>query len=120
MQLKPQGHSLIRESTVTTVHLRTDYIDEDVAIRSAAYPNGSTALILEDPVTGEQVAVATVALAALPAAGNVYIKDYSENSGMLAALQRAGIVGEVVDLVQSGFVTVHEVKLLVSVPELAQ
>ena len=96
---------------MSTVTLDAHYINGEVAIRAATYPNGSTALLLID-TDGEQLGVATVALDELPGDGNVFIKDWSENSGLLAALQRAGIVGPVIRDIPTGFVTVYEVELI--------
>lgn len=62
-------------------------------VEKTAYGNGRTALVLRDALDGEQVAVATVNLPGVPVGpGEVFIKDYSENEGMLAALERAGVV----------------------------
>jgi hypothetical protein len=58
---------------------------------------------------------ATVALEQLPAEGHVFIKDWSENSGMLASLQAAGVIGDVVRVIPTGFVVAHEVPLLMEV-----
>jgi hypothetical protein len=55
--------------------------------------NGHTALFLYDAKNGEPVATATVNLRDFSLQPNqVFIKDYSENKGMLAALQNAGII----------------------------
>lgn len=94
------------------VNINSAYINQDVVITKTTYPNGSTALVLKG-VAGEQLAVATVALSELPGEGNVFIKDWSENEGILKALQDAGVVGPVIRSVPTGFVTAQEVKLLV-------
>jgi len=89
------------------------YIDEENAcVRKATYPNGSTALRLLTP-DGETLAVATVALDILPDEGNVFIKNWSENEGILESLQDAGVVGPVIRELPTGFVKAQEVKLLV-------
>lgn len=93
------------------VTLDANHIHGEIVIRAATYPNGSTALLLLD-TDGEQLGVATLALDELPGDGNVFIKDWSENSGLLAALQRAGIVGPVIRDIPTGFVTVYEVELI--------
>jgi hypothetical protein len=94
-----------------TIRVSTQYISEDAVIERRTYPNGSTALCL-DGLDGEHLAVATVALEQLPAKGNVFIKDWSENTGMLACLQDAGVIGDVVRVIPTGFVVAHEVPLL--------
>lgn len=99
---------------MTTVYLDADYITGDVTIEATTYGNGTTALLLVDEY-GERLGVATVALDEVPAAGNVYVKSWSENAGLLEALQRAGVVGDVVREIPSGFVTVYEVPLRIAV-----
>jgi hypothetical protein len=94
-----------------TVHLDAPYIKGEVVIRKSTYPNGSTALLL-DSTNGEPLAVATVALDVLPDDGNVFIKSWSENEGLLDSLQRAGVVGPVIRSVPTGFVSAQEVKVL--------
>jgi hypothetical protein len=94
-----------------TIHVSTQYINEDAIIARRTYPNGSTALCL-DGLDGEHLAVATVALEQLPAEGHVFIKDWSENAGMLACLQGAGVIGDVVRVIPAGFAVAHEVPLL--------
>ncbi len=77
----------------------------------------SVAIRLFLSTTGEPVATATVCLAPeWPAReGHVWIKDYSENQGMLDALTEAGIIEPTGVAVQNGFVTIPEAKLLVEV-----
>ena len=93
------------------------YIDEENAwVRRATYPNGSTALSLLTP-DGEILAVATVALDILPDEGNIFIKNWSENEGILESLQGAGFVGPVIREVPTGFVRAQEVKILAGVED---
>ena len=86
----------------------------DCVIEQTTYANGRTALILVNPQDREDlVAVATVNLPDVPLKpGEVFIKDYSENQGMLAALEKAGIVQATGQTVQSGFAEVSVAKLL--------
>jgi hypothetical protein len=98
----------------TTIDVSTRYISEKAVIERRTYPNGSTALCL-DSLSGEHLAVATVALEELPAEGHVFIKDWSENKGILECLQSAGVVGEVVREIPTGFVVAQEVPLLLEV-----
>ena len=77
------------------------------------YPNGRPALYLVDAQTRETVAVATADLPeALLAPGEVFIKDHSENRGMLAALQQAGVVKATGAAVRSGFAEIPVAALL--------
>ncbi len=81
-------------------------------IRVSTYSNGRTALLLEDAKTGDSIAVATANLPHEPLEpGQVFIKDHSENQGMLAALEKAGIVKATGETVQSGFVQVPKATL---------
>lgn len=74
-------------------------------------------LTFNDPeMDGMEVpmAVATVNIPMFPPAENeVYIKDYSENEGMLEALEEAGIVKRTGRSVSTGFVSIPICKLLV-------
>ncbi|HTU17854.1 MAG TPA: DUF4313 domain-containing protein, partial [Gemmataceae bacterium] len=85
----------------------------ECVIEQRAYGNGRTALVLVDAKDREEVAVATVNLPEAPLKpGEVFIKDYSENEGMLAALEKAGIVQVTGETVRSGFVEVPVAKVL--------
>lgn len=83
---------------------------DDVTIERAAYGDGSPALRLwcEDG----PLATATVFLShATPAEGCVWIKDYSENEGMLASLIEAGVIEATGRVERAGFVPVWEARL---------
>ncbi len=73
------------------------------------------ALFLVERATGEQYATATVyvegATEALPA-DHVLIKDYSENAGMMGALQYAGIALNTGRSARTGYVDVPVARLL--------
>lgn len=89
----------------------------------AQYGNGQPALILNDAEDGSRVAVASVNLEEMdliPPPGHIYIKDYSENEGMLDCLVDAGIVEDTGKRVPLHFVDVPLCKLLIEVPEVAQ
>lgn len=77
------------------------------------YPNGRAALYLVDAQTRETVAVATADLPEVPLeSGEVFIKDHSENRGMLAALEQAGVVKATGAAVRSGFAKIPVAALL--------
>jgi hypothetical protein len=99
---------------VTSIDLKTRHINETVVVRKATYPNGSTALVLTAQ-NGEPLGNATVALEELPAEGNIFIKDWNGNAGILGALQQLGIVGPVIRTVPAGFCEAHEVELLTEI-----
>lgn len=79
----------------------------DCVVQKRQYDNGRPALQLIDAEDGSPVATATVNLPDLPAGPNtVFVKDYSENAGMLEALVAAGVVKPTGQTVRSGFVEV--------------
>jgi Domain of unknown function (DUF4313) len=85
----------------------------DCVVEKSQYGNGRPALILNDAHDGEQIAVATVNLPNVAAGPNeVFIKDYSENEGVLKALLEAGVVKLTGETVSSGFVAIPKVELL--------
>ena len=96
-------------------HIKSKYADDDVFIEAGRYHDGTMAirLVLD---TGQPVLVPTVCLSHLnikPAEGNVFIKNWSENEGILESLQESGILGESVAQHKTGFVTADECKLLI-------
>lgn len=75
--------------------LKTQYLNDKGYLRLGKYPNGDTALQFFSR-TGEPLATCTVNLEAYghrPQPGNIIVKDYAENKGMLRALQEEGVVG---------------------------
>lgn len=79
------------------------------------YADGSTAVQVLG-TDGEPILTATTCLAAYgeaPRDGHVFVKDWSENEGTLAALVAAGVVGEPVRKVPAGYATAYECELLV-------
>lgn len=70
-------------------------------------------LILNDAHSGKQVAVATVNLPDVTADRyEVFIKDYSENEGMLKALVEAGVVAATGRTIRAGFAEIPRAVLL--------
>ena len=85
----------------------------ECVVKKTTYYNGATALILNDAHTGEEVTVATVNFPSVATGANeVFIKDYSENVGVLAALQEAGFVKTTGGYVDTGFVRIPRCELL--------
>ena len=78
---------------------------QEVRIEHARYGNGDPALRIWDEESGEVEHVATVNLehyGIRPGPGNVIIKAYSEGLGWTEALQRAGVVGKIVQMIGVG------------------
>jgi hypothetical protein len=87
------------------------FLNTKCAVAVTRYRNGQTALILRH--RKEDFAVASVAMQRMHPNGCVWVKDYSENEGMVKALVGAGVIApEIMDSQQSGFVTVHAYRLL--------
>lgn len=84
-----------------------------------AYANNQrTCIWLVDADTGEMILAATVNIPDWHLPENyVLIKDYSENHGILAVLEEAGIVNGTGRMVPSGWVEAHECRLLLSAEE---
>lgn len=92
---------------------RMRFQDLDCAVTFAQYSNGRVALLLHD-ADGDELAVATVNVPDVALGANeVLVKDYSENKGMLASLEEAGIVRRTDRTVQSGFVALPVCELLI-------
>ena len=81
-----------------------------VVVRSRYKNNGNLALMLEDMGGGAPIAVITVNTNEILPADQAYVKDYSENSGMLEALKASGLVEEILGEKVLGWVTVPLVK----------
>lgn len=80
--------------------------------------NGHTALLLYDAKTGEPVATASLNMPHVPLAPNqVFIKDYSENAGMLNALEEAEIVRVSGVYIPTGIGSLPVCELLIPPPE---
>jgi len=85
----------------------------DAVLEFGKYRNNRTAIECIDPEDGESIAVATVNLPDSPLNDDeVFIKDYSENEGILSSLIANNIVSDPIDVIPSGFVVVYKCKLL--------
>ena len=83
------------------------------ALKWGKYSNGRPALLLVDAVNGEPIAKATVNLPDEPLLpGEVFIKNWHENEGMLKALEKYGIV-EPIGMVDTGRTKAIKCRLLV-------
>lgn len=93
------------------------YKNYDCVLRSSRYNyGGGIALQLFDANDGELISVCTVNLPEEELGENeVFIKDYSENEGMVNFLVNEGIIELTGETVQSGFVSVPKARLLIEV-----
>jgi hypothetical protein len=85
--------------------VKVRFLDWDCDVVLGEYSNGNTSIELFDEVDGP-IAVATVNLDVSLPNDQAYIKNYSENEGMLDALEDAGIVIDVLGMAQTGYVNV--------------
>ena len=83
-------------------------------LKKGYYSNGRIAIQLIDAKDHSLVAVATVNLPDVELnPGEIIIKNYSENEGMLNVLYDAKIIGPVLRMVKTGFVECPIVQLLI-------
>lgn len=90
----------------------------DYRVKIETYRNGGTAIVL----VGHDGVIAAVATVNIPEAPllphQVLIKDYSENRGMLTALEKAGIVRATGTYIRCGHASMPLCRLLVPRPGL--
>lgn len=77
-----------------------------VVMRSKYMNNDNLALMLIDEEDGSPIATITVNTEDKLPEGFGYVKNYSENAGIMEALQEEGLVKEVLGYKQLGWVTV--------------
>lgn len=78
--------------------------------------NGRVALVIVDESEGyrETVSIATVNIPDEPLEPDeVFIKDWSENEGVLNDLIEMGVISESISSVQTGFCVAYKCKLLI-------
>lgn len=96
------------------------YKGESVVIKKRYYDNGRMALIL-DCASGEPYGKITVNVPEEHLLKDeMFVKDYSENEGMLSWCQEIGLVIKVIAYVEQGWVKIPKCKIdLVKLKELA-
>lgn len=94
---------------------KLNYKGYECVLRFSKYQHGNrTAIELYDANDGDRVAVATTNLPDEPLGEDeVFIKDYSENEGMVDFLVKEGIIERTSEAVKSGYVSIPKCKLLV-------
>ena len=96
-----------------TEPIRASFMQWDCEVQRLEYPGGRTALVLIDARDGDQVATVTVNLPDQPLGANeVFVKDWSENDGMVAAMERAGILRNTGEYVRAGYVVAPKCELI--------
>ena len=87
------------------IEARTVHLNERAKVDFAKYENGRTAIVLFNPETHEQLATATVNLPETQLSDDhVFVKDWSENMGMLKLLLKEGLVEDTGHRVPTGYV----------------
>lgn len=93
------------------------FLDWKCTVWKTTYTNGRIALFLTDDTDGEPVATASVNLPeeviSEGEATHTFIKDYSENEGILEVLFDAGYISPVIRSVNSGWIMIPLVKVLI-------
>lgn len=87
----------------------------DCEVACGHYANGRLAIVLLDRRDGSPVATATVNVVELDGIlqeDQVFVKDYGENEGMMAALKAADVVEPTGDVVVIGWVTAKVARVL--------
>lgn len=90
---------------------RVQFLDFTCEVQRAKYGSGQNSLRLIDVEDGQPVATASVCLEDQPQQENqVFIKNYSENAGIMEALMLQGVISGPVAVIPGGHVnfTVHE------------
>ena len=92
--------------------LGSDVVWEGSLVKKT-YPNGRVALIHQGK-DGSMITKVTTNIPEIELAdGEVIIKNYSENEGILEALIGQGVVSQPIRFIKSGFISFPIVKLLI-------
>ena len=103
-------------SKVIQSHMK--YNSREVIVIGTVYVDGTSALLIRDAVTHEPIARATTNISGVAPmikdmpTDVVYIKDYSENEGVLKTLLQGGIVETVDWNMENDHVTFHSVRII--------
>ena len=94
--------------------LHVKFMKTKCVLKFGKYAGGSTSIRLEDASSGEPFCTATVSLEhAHPGDGHVFIKDWSENEGVLNALMDAKVITGSLDRYPTGYAAADLCRLLV-------
>jgi len=94
-----------------THEIKSKYVNGPMYLTMGEYGDGSPALIINTP-SGEEVAIATVRLDVPPRAGYLWLKGWSENEGIPAALEDCGLVKLTGKTRPTGFVLALEAEFV--------
>lgn len=102
-------------------YLQTEYIEmENAHVWKSAYIEDPDvmAVFITDANRGDMLKVSVNLPGIKPAKGSFFLKDYSENKGILQELLADGIVTSITRVVSAGYEVVAECQLAVDVAEL--
>lgn len=94
------------------IYVKSRYVDEEIELQFCRYSQDGSVLIRGASLDGEPVFTATVFLDEKPSEGCIFLKGWSENEGIPAALVKAGIVELTGRKIKTGFCEAVEAKLL--------
>jgi hypothetical protein len=100
---------------VNRINVKTKYSNEIGIVEKTAYKNGVIAILVSS-VEGEPLLTASVNIpeeADKLKEDETFIKNWSENEGILKCLQDEGVIGPVLFEVSTGFVKAQAVKVLI-------
>lgn len=92
---------------------RTTYCHSRSVLRMGKYHDGSIAVRGFHPKTGEPLYTASVCLPDKPQDGCIWVKNWSENDGVLEALIKAGAITLTGKCAIAGYELAFEARLLV-------
>jgi hypothetical protein len=86
------------------INNKVEFCGFTCSVEISMYPSGNISVTLNDVEDGCPVATATINTnVELPSKRHIVIKNYSENEGILEALEEAGIVRRTGGFVAAGF-----------------
>ena len=94
-----------------TVIMNNSFVSNlKLTVRLKQYSNGGTAIILDNDAYDDRYCVASIWIQNACQEGEVAIKDWSENEGVMKALMDGGIIGPKKTSIQCGFAeaTIHD------------
>lgn len=102
--------TIIAEANLNTRYTREE--DNPCSVVKTAYMEDMSPALQILSSNGEPLMVATVWVEESPSEGCVWIKNWSENEGVLEALTEAGVIEPTGRVCPTGWTQAHEAKLL--------
>ena len=83
---------------------KAKFKEYDCVVKKGRYTNGNLALVLLDEEDNSPVATITVNTGEILPPDQAYVKDYSENQGILEFIKEIGLVKEILGYTRLGWV----------------